>query len=51
MHNHKIESANRQIRFVTHVGILCNIVLSAVKLGIGVLVGSIALVADGIHSL
>ncbi|UCF44420.1 MAG: cation transporter [Planctomycetota bacterium] len=51
MHNHKIESANRQIRFVTHVGIVCNIVLSAVKVGVGVLVGSIALVADGIHSL
>ncbi|MHC4150397.1 MAG: cation diffusion facilitator family transporter [Planctomycetota bacterium] len=51
MHNHKIESENRQIRFVTHVGIVCNIVLSAVKVGIGVLVGSIALVADGIHSL
>jgi cation diffusion facilitator family transporter len=51
MHNYKIESANRQIRFVTNVGIVCNVVLSALKVGVGVLVGSIALVADGIHSL
>lgn len=51
MHNNKIESANRQIRFVTSVGIACNIVLSAVKMGFGLFVGSIALVADGIHSL
>jgi len=51
MHNHKIESANKQIRFVTKLGILGNIVLSIVKVGVGLLVGSIALVADGIHSL
>jgi cation diffusion facilitator family transporter len=51
MQNHEIESANRQIRFVTNVGIVCNAVLSAVKVGGGILVGSIALVADGIHSL
>lgn len=51
MHNHKIESANKQIRIVTKLGILGNIVLSIVKVWAGVLVGSIALVADGIHSL
>jgi cation diffusion facilitator family transporter len=51
MHNHKIESANKQIRFVTNVGILSNVVLSALKVGTGFLVGSIALIADGIHSL
>ena len=51
MHNHKIESANKQIRFVTKLGILGNIVLSIVKVGVGLFVGSIALVADGIHSL
>jgi cation diffusion facilitator family transporter len=51
MHNHKIESANKQIRFVTKLSILGNIVLSIVKVGVGLFVGSIALVADGIHSL
>ncbi|MHC4158699.1 MAG: cation diffusion facilitator family transporter [Planctomycetota bacterium] len=51
MHNHKIESANKQIRFVTNLGILTNIVLSAVKVVVGILAGSIALIADGIHSL
>ncbi|UCC23379.1 MAG: cation transporter [Planctomycetota bacterium] len=51
MHNHKIENANKQIRFVTKLGILGNMVLSIVKVGVGLLVGSIALVADGIHSL
>lgn len=51
MHNHKIESANRDIRFVTNLGIAGNIVLSAMKVGVGLLAGSMALVADGIHSI
>ena len=51
MHNQKIEIANKQIRFVTNLGIVANIVLSAVKVVVGILVGSIALIADGIHSL
>lgn len=51
MYEHKIESANKQIRFVTNVGIGGNIVLSAVKIGVGLLGGSVALIADGIHSL
>ena len=51
MYNHKIESANKQIRFVTNLGIVGNLVLSAVKVGVGLFAGSMALVADGIHSL
>ncbi|UCE99819.1 MAG: cation transporter [Planctomycetota bacterium] len=51
MHNHNIESDNKQIRFVTKLGILGNFVLSAVKVVVGILAGSIALIADGIHSL
>ena len=51
MHNHKIEIANKQIRFVTNLGIAGNIVLSVVKVWVGLFAGSMALVADGIHSL
>ncbi|MHC4068265.1 MAG: cation diffusion facilitator family transporter [Planctomycetota bacterium] len=51
MHNHKIASANKQIKFITYIGILCNIILSAVKVGAGLAVASIALIADGVHSL
>jgi len=51
MHNNKIKGANRQIRFVTNLGIAGNIVLSIVKVSVGFLAGSTALVADGIHSL
>jgi cation diffusion facilitator family transporter len=51
MHNHKIESANKDIRFVTNLGIAANFVLSVVKVGVGFLAGSMALVADGIHSI
>ncbi|MHC4622427.1 MAG: cation diffusion facilitator family transporter [Planctomycetota bacterium] len=51
MDNRKVTSANKQIRFVTNVGIAGNTILSAVKIVVGVLAGSMALVADGIHSL
>ncbi len=51
MENHKTESANRQIKSVTWLGIGCNIILSALKVGVGLLAGSLALVADGFHSL
>ncbi|MBN2132412.1 MAG: cation transporter [Sedimentisphaerales bacterium] len=47
----KNDRAARQIRSVTYLGIVVNLFLSAIKLGIGVLVSSLALVADGIHSL
>ena len=51
MHSHKVAEANRQIRSVTNLGIVANVVLSAVKVVVGVLAGSVALVADGIHSI
>jgi len=41
----------RQIKSITYLGMVLNIVLSAIKLVIGLLAGSLALVADGIHSL
>ena len=51
MDDHKIEIANKQIRSVTNLGIVVNVALSIVKVTIGLLFGSIALVADGIHSI
>ena len=51
MHNHKIESANKDIRFVTNLAIAGNIILSVLKVGVGLLAGSMALVNDGIHSI
>ena len=51
MHNHKIESGNKQIRAVTNLAIAGNIILFAVKVGVGLFAGSMALVYDGIHSL
>ena len=51
MSNEKIESANRPIRIVTYAGIAINIALAAVKLFVGLAASSMALVADGIHSL
>ncbi|MBW8002229.1 MAG: cation transporter [Planctomycetes bacterium] len=51
MQNHKIEDSNKQIRYVTNLGIVGNVILAIVKVGVGFLTGSIALIADGIHSL
>ena len=51
VHDHKIETSNKQIRYVTNIGIVCNILLSAVKFLFGISGNSIALVADGFHSL
>jgi len=51
MNNHKLEIANKQIKFVTNLGIAGNLILSAVKISVGTLTGSMALIADGIHSL
>jgi len=50
MNSEKFETSNRQIRFITKVGILGNVVLSVVKVVVGVTAGSISLVADGVHS-
>jgi len=51
MANDKLEAANRQIRAVTNIGIGTNAVLAALKIGVGIWAGSMALVADGIHSV
>ena len=41
----------RQIKSITYLGMAMNIVLSVIKVSIGLLAASLALVADGIHSL
>ena len=41
----------RQIRSVTYLGILVNITLAIIKIAVGLLAVSLALVADGVHSL
>jgi cation diffusion facilitator family transporter len=51
MQNNKIEIANKQITRITNLGIVGNIFLAGVKVVVGQLSGSSALVADGIHSL
>jgi len=51
MDRNKQETAGRQIRSITYLSIAANIGLSLVKAGIGLFAGSLALIADGIHSL
>jgi cation diffusion facilitator family transporter len=51
MNDRKRETANKQIRSITYIGIVTNLALSVVKLLIGFFAGSLALIADGIHSL
>ncbi len=51
MKTDKLEIASRQIRSVTYTGMMANLALSVVKVVVGYLAGSLALVADGIHSL
>jgi len=51
MDSTKTEYANRQIRRVTYLGIAGNIVLAIVKAVVGLTAGSMALVADSIHSV
>lgn len=46
-----IQSHNKGIQQVTYVGMAVNISLSVVKIIVGLAVGSIALLADGFHSL
>jgi cation diffusion facilitator family transporter len=47
----KNETAARQIRSVTYLGMVVNVALSGLKVVIGLSVSSLSLVADGIHSL
>ncbi|MBA7614524.1 Magnetosome protein MamB [subsurface metagenome] len=51
MDEHKQKNADRQIKSVTNLGIATNTALFIIKLIVGFLSGSIALIADGIHSL
>ena len=51
MGNDKRTIAGRQIKSITYIGIAVNIALSVVKVVIGWLAGSLALLADGVHSL
>ncbi len=51
MDDEKKEISNREIRRITNVGIVLNLLLSVFKVAVGVLSNSIALIADGIHSL
>jgi len=47
----KLGIAGKQIKLITYLGLAVNIALSAVKVIVGFLAGSLALIADGIHSL
>lgn len=47
----KLENANKHIRSVTNIGIGTNIGLSILKITVGIFGHSIALIADGIHSV
>ena len=51
MDNNKQAIAGRQIKSVTYLGMVVNIVLSVIKVTIGLSAASLALIADGIHSL
>ena len=51
MENHKQQIADKQIRSVTNLAIVVNVVLFVFKVVVGLLSGSVALVADGVHSL
>jgi cation diffusion facilitator family transporter len=51
MVNDKQAIAGRQIKSITYLGMVVNIALSVIKVVIGLLATSLALVADGIHSL
>jgi cation diffusion facilitator family transporter len=51
MDNNKQAIAARQIKSVTYLGMAVNIALSVLKVAIGLSAASLALIADGIHSL
>ncbi len=51
MANDKQRIADKQIKSITYLGMIVNIALAAIKIVIGVFAASLALVADGIHSL
>jgi cation diffusion facilitator family transporter len=43
--------AGKQIKSITYLGMVVNVILAVIKIVIGVFAASLALVADGIHSL
>ena len=51
MHADKQNQGGRIVRSVTYLSVAVNIALSAIKLAVGLLSGSLALMADGVHSL
>ena len=51
MSNDKQEIAGKQIKSVTNLAIVINVALFAVKVSVGLVSGSVALVADGVHSI
>jgi len=51
MDNNKQAIASRQIKSITYLGMAVNIALSVIKVAVGLSAASLALVADGIHSL
>jgi cation diffusion facilitator family transporter len=51
MRNDKRTISSRQIKSITYIGIAVNIALAVIKVVIGWLAGSLALLADGVHSL
>ncbi|MHC4642005.1 MAG: cation diffusion facilitator family transporter [Planctomycetota bacterium] len=51
MANDKQRIADKQIKSITYLGMIVNIALAVIKIVIGVFAASLALVADGIHSL
>ncbi|MBN1796861.1 MAG: cation transporter [Sedimentisphaerales bacterium] len=51
MFDNKQIQARSQIKSVTYLAVVVNIVLFFLKISIGLLTGSISLIADGVHSL
>lgn len=51
MENNKQAIAAGRIKSITYLGMVVNVALSVIKVAIGLLAASLALVADGIHSL
>lgn len=49
--NNKHETAIRQIRSATYFGMVVNVCLSLVKVVVGIVFSSLALLADGLHSI
>jgi cation diffusion facilitator family transporter len=51
METDKQKIAGEQIKSITYLGMLVNIILAVIKIVIGFFAASLALIADGIHSL